>query len=119
MPAHCSSDQESYCSALIWVCIQAGVTISAVMACLLRGASTVSAGGTGYCPVMPGRPDRVSAVAGRYRVWSGEEPGPTGRDLSSRAAIRRRPAVEAFEEARARDVSVLLGVAYAGCHWCP
>ena len=38
MPAHCSSDQESYCSALICACIHAGATISAVMVCLLRGA---------------------------------------------------------------------------------
>lgn len=41
MPAHCSSDQESYCSALICERIHAGATISAVMAYLLRGASAV------------------------------------------------------------------------------
>ncbi len=43
IPAHCSSDQESYCSALICECIHAGATISAVMAYLLRGASKVPA----------------------------------------------------------------------------
>ncbi|MFG3409489.1 hypothetical protein [Streptomyces sp. NPDC048142] len=39
MPAHCSSDQESYCSALICACIHAGATISAAMVYLLREAS--------------------------------------------------------------------------------
>ncbi len=56
MPAHCSSDQESYCSALICECIHAGATVSAGMVYLLRGTSAGPAlPRSAYGSEVPGR----------------------------------------------------------------
>ncbi|GFH69401.1 hypothetical protein Sdia_01690 [Streptomyces diastaticus subsp. diastaticus] len=62
MPAHCSSDQESYCSALICVCIHAGATISADMVYLLREASAGPAPlRQAYCSEVQGCPTRMGS----------------------------------------------------------
>ncbi|MER5631554.1 DUF255 domain-containing protein [Streptomyces nitrosporeus] len=141
MPAHCSSDQESYCSALICVCIHAGATISALMVYLLRGASAVLALlGSGYCPMAP----RCPAPAPRVCLARPFAPRPVARGsrgggcarmgaMANRLAQTTSPYLlqhadnpvdwwpwspEAFEEARRRDVPVLLSVGYASCHWC-
>ncbi|GGP35658.1 hypothetical protein GCM10010231_03260 [Streptomyces sindenensis] len=135
MPTHCSSDQESYCPALICECIHAGATISAVMVRLLRAASAASAGLLSADAAPPGirsaHPSRLpepTLPRGASASW--EQCARVGARPTD---VRRPPYLlqhadspvdwspcspEAFEEAKRRDVPVLLSIAYPACHRC-